>query len=48
MPARQRSRPLKAWRYVGVFGPELMLCAALVRVGLSERAAAEVRAAAHP
>jgi hypothetical protein len=33
MPARQRSRPLKAWRYIGVFGPELMLCAAVVRVG---------------
>ncbi len=33
MPARQGLRPLKAWRYVGVFGPELMLCAAAVRVG---------------
>jgi Protein of unknown function (DUF2804) len=33
MPARQGLRPLKAWRYVGVFGPELMLCAASVRVG---------------
>lgn len=26
-------RPLKRWRYVGVFGEELMVCAALVRVG---------------
>lgn len=33
MPARLGLRPLKAWRYVGVFGPELMLCAAEVRVG---------------
>jgi hypothetical protein len=33
MPARHGLRPLKAWRYVGVFGPELMLCAARVRIG---------------
>jgi hypothetical protein len=33
MPSRQGMRPLKAWRYVGVFGPELMLCAASVRIG---------------
>jgi Protein of unknown function (DUF2804) len=33
MPGRQERRPLKAWRYVDVFGPELMLCAAIVRVG---------------
>jgi hypothetical protein len=33
MPARQGLRPLKAWRYVGVFGAELMLCAARVRIG---------------
>ena len=33
MPGRLRSRPLKAWRYVGVFGPELMLCVATVRIG---------------
>jgi Protein of unknown function (DUF2804) len=25
-------RPLKRWRYVGVYGPELMVCAGLVRV----------------
>jgi Domain of unknown function (DUF2804), C-terminal len=33
MPPRLGTRPLKAWRYVGVFGPELMLCLALVRIG---------------
>lgn len=33
MPSHERLRPLKAWRYVGVFGPELMLCAAVVRIG---------------
>jgi hypothetical protein len=26
------SRPLKQWRYAGVYGPELMVCAGLVRV----------------
>jgi hypothetical protein len=26
-------RPLQAWRYVGAFGPELMLCVAAVRIG---------------
>jgi uncharacterized protein DUF2804 len=26
-------RPLKRWRYIGVFGEELMACAALVQVG---------------
>jgi hypothetical protein len=33
MPVRDGLRPLKAWRYVGVYGPELMLCAATVRIG---------------
>lgn len=33
MPPRDGARPLKAWRYVGVFGPEMMLCLALLRVG---------------
>jgi hypothetical protein len=33
MPSRLGGRPLKAWRYVGVYGPELMLCLASVRVG---------------
>src|SRR4051812_24543673 len=27
-------RPLKSWTWVGAFGPELMLCAARVRIGL--------------
>jgi hypothetical protein len=26
-------RPLKRWRYVGVYGPQVMLCAATVRIG---------------
>jgi len=33
MPSHDGLRPLKAWRYVGVYGPELMLCAAIVRIG---------------
>jgi hypothetical protein len=33
MPARQGLRPLKAWRYVGVFGPAAMLCVARAAVG---------------
>jgi hypothetical protein len=33
MPSHHGLRPLKAWRYVGVYGPELMLCAAVVRIG---------------
>lgn len=33
MPRWRRARPLKSWRYVGVYGPELMLCAARVQVG---------------
>jgi hypothetical protein len=33
MPGRFGRRPLKAWRYVGVFGAELMLCVATVRIG---------------
>src|SRR5215210_3403516 len=31
-PLRAR-RPLKRWRYVGVYGPEVMLCAGRVSVG---------------
>ncbi len=27
------ARPLKRWRYVGVFAEELMACAAIVQVG---------------
>ena len=33
MPGRHGLRPLKAWRYVGVFCDELMLCVAAVRIG---------------
>jgi hypothetical protein len=33
MPTFRGGRPLKRWRYVGVFCDELMLCAAAVRVG---------------
>ena len=34
MPLVRGGRPLKRWTYVGAFGPELMLCAAAVRIGL--------------
>ena len=33
MASHDRGRPLKSWRYVGVFCDELMLCAATVRIG---------------
>jgi hypothetical protein len=33
MPAWYGRRPLKRWRYVGVYGPELMLCVGSARVG---------------
>jgi hypothetical protein len=33
MPSRQGVRPLKQWRYVGVFGEQLMLCLGAVRIG---------------
>src|SRR5438105_5774128 len=33
MASRDGLRPLKAWRYVGVYGPELMLCVASARIG---------------
>jgi hypothetical protein len=33
MPLVRGGRPLKRWTYVGAFGPELMLCAARVRIG---------------
>ncbi len=32
MPLMHAGRPLKRWRYVGVYGPELMLCVADARV----------------
>jgi hypothetical protein len=33
MPSHAGLRPLKAWRYVGAYGPELMVCVASVRIG---------------
>lgn len=33
MPSHHGSRPLKAWRYVGVFDRDAMLCLGAVRVG---------------
>src|SRR4051812_35852291 len=33
LPLVRHRRPLKRWRYVGVYGPEAMLCAGIVRVG---------------
>lgn len=38
MPSRQGLRPLKAWRYVGVYGPELMICIGAVRIGPARQA----------
>jgi hypothetical protein len=33
MPAWRGGRPLKRWTWVGAFGPEVMLCAAVARIG---------------
>jgi hypothetical protein len=33
MPRRQGTRPLKRWRYVGYYGPDLMLCVGDARIG---------------
>jgi hypothetical protein len=33
MPLLYRGRPLKHWRYVGVYGADVMLCAASVAIG---------------
>jgi Protein of unknown function (DUF2804) len=33
MPLFRGTRPLKRWRYVGVFGEQFMICAAAVHVG---------------
>src|SRR5690348_7510730 len=38
MPSRDGTRPLKAWRYVGVYGADLMVCAATVRIGPARQA----------
>lgn len=37
MPLRRGLRPLKQWRYVGVFGERLMLCVGAVRVGVAHQ-----------
>jgi hypothetical protein len=38
MPLLRRGRPLKRWRYVAVYGPELMLCVGAARVaGIPQR-----------
>jgi Protein of unknown function (DUF2804) len=38
MPLFRRGRPLKRWRYVGVYAPELMLCVGDARVaGMAQR-----------
>lgn len=33
MPTWRGARPLKRWRYVGVYGPQLMLCIGCARIG---------------
>ncbi len=38
MPLFRGTRPLKRWRYVGIFCEELMACAAIVRVGPARQA----------
>lgn len=38
MPARRGLRALKAWRYVGIYGPELMICIGSVRIGPARQA----------
>lgn len=38
MPSHDGLRPLKAWRYVGVYAPELMLCIGSVRIGRARQA----------
>jgi hypothetical protein len=37
MPAFCGTRPLKRWRYVGVFGERFMICAAAVQVGFARQ-----------
>lgn len=33
MPLWRNRRPLKRWRYVGIYGPDVLLCAASARIG---------------
>lgn len=35
MPLQRGGRPLKSWRWVGCFGPAIMLCAASARIGIA-------------
>jgi uncharacterized protein DUF2804 len=37
MPLRSHGQTRKVWRYVGVYGPEVMLCAAQARIGPFEQ-----------
>ena len=47
MPAMHRRRPLKRWHYVGVYGPDVMLCIVAARVaGIPQRWWAEAGLAA--
>jgi hypothetical protein len=34
LPLLYRGRPLKRWRYAGIYGERVMLCAAAVRIGM--------------
>lgn len=34
MPTWRDGRPLKRWRYLGVYGPDVMLCVATARIGV--------------
>jgi hypothetical protein len=38
MPRLRGGRMLKRWRYVGAYGPELMLCAGAVQIGVAHQA----------
>jgi len=37
MPLQRGGRPLKRWRYVGVYGSELMVCAGVVQIGVARQ-----------
>jgi hypothetical protein len=38
MPRLRAGRMLKRWRYVGAYGPDLMLCAGTVQIGIAHQA----------
>src|SRR3954447_4902479 len=48
MPLLRRGRQLKRWRYVGVYGPEVMLCVGVARIGVIRKAWWAVVAAGQP